>query len=201
MGELVIRVRRILLVRHPETTANIEGCYVGRGDTPLTPRGIRQIALLSSAIHDFAPQVIWTSPLERAAIVAGRAATDTGLTARVDDRLTELDFGQAEGLTYAEAIEQGVTFDFASEHRPVAPGGESRRDILRRTSRAIDEILTEPEDRIAIVTHGGVLRSALVYLLELPISAIWAFQIDNGCVAQVELLDERGRLVEFRTVG
>ncbi|MDZ4178667.1 MAG: histidine phosphatase family protein, partial [Coriobacteriia bacterium] len=47
---MVGRVYDILLVRHPETSANVEGRFVGRGDAPLTPRGIEQIPLLVDAI-------------------------------------------------------------------------------------------------------------------------------------------------------
>lgn len=33
---------RIILVRHGETTWNLEGRYQGQVDTPLSPRGIEQ---------------------------------------------------------------------------------------------------------------------------------------------------------------
>ncbi len=190
---------RILLVRHPETTANVEGRYVGRGDTPLSERGATQVPLLVSAIEGFRPDAIYTSPLMRARIVAEGAASALGMQALVDERLTELDFGVTEGLTYPEIVERGITFSFAAEDEPVAPGGESRRDILRRTAGVMDDIVALGGKRVAVVTHGGVVRSALVHLLGLPISAIWSFEISNGCVAHVRVIQGHGQLVELRT--
>ena len=42
---------RIILVRHGETTWNIEGRYQGQEDTPLSERGLRQGHLLAEGLH------------------------------------------------------------------------------------------------------------------------------------------------------
>lgn len=192
---------RILLVRHPETIANVEGRFVGRGDAPLSERGKHQAPLLVSAIERFLPNIIYTSPLMRACTVAESAAFALGVQMLVDERLTEIDFGAIEGLTYPEIVERGVTFRIDAEDEPVAFGGESRRDILARTAEVMEAILHADERRVAVVTHGGVVRSALVHLLGLPLSAIWSFDIDNGCMAHIRVIDGHGQLVEFHTVG
>ncbi|MDZ4180467.1 MAG: histidine phosphatase family protein [Coriobacteriia bacterium] len=198
---MVSRARDIVLVRHPETSANVEGRYVGRGDASLTPRGIEQIPLLVAAIQTFDPEAIHTSPLARTRTVADTAAALLGVPEVVDDRLTELDFGLAEGLTFEETRSRGITFEFKSEDRPVAPEGESRLDIMRRTAEVLDEIVAGERARVAIVTHGGVFRSALVHLLGLPLSAIWAFDIRNGCTAEVRVREGHGQLIRFENVG
>ncbi len=192
--------RRILLVRHPETEANVDGRFVGRGDAPFTERGRVQAELLTEAIVAFAPDAVWTSPLRRTRVVADAAAERLGLDPIVDERLTELDFGAAEGLTYEQTVECGIAFDFASADAPVAPGGESRRDIYERVAGALGEIVV-PGQRAAIVTHGGVFRSAITHLLGLPLSAIWAFHIRNGSIADIRIVDGHGMLEEFRTLG
>lgn len=187
---------RILLVRHPETEANVTGRWVGRGNAPLTAVGQEQVPRLVREIADFAPDALWCSPLARTRAVADPAAVATGLSVKIDDRLTELDFGAAEGLTYEEAIGRGIPFEFKSEDHPVAPGGESRRDILQRTAEVLAEAMSSA-DRIAVVTHGGVFRSALVTLLGLPICGIWAFDIRNAQVADVRVVDGHGMLARF----
>lgn len=194
-----MREKNLMLLRHPETEANVKGLWTGRGNTPFTDLGLLQIELLAEEIVRFAPDSIFSSPLERTVTVAKRAAAAIGIPAHVDERFTELDFGAAEGLTIEEAHAIGIDFDFRSQDTPVAPGGESRRDILVRTAAAIDEVL-DVGDRVAIVTHGGVFRAALVHVLRLPTEAIWAFHIRNGQVAELQLADGWARLEEFRCV-
>ena len=190
----------ILLARHPETTANVEGRWVGRGNAPFTPDGERQVEELVDAIDAFGPDIVWSSPLERTAVPAGLAAARLGVEHRRDERLIELHFGDAEGLTLDEASERGIEFHFKSERTPVAPGGESRRDILERT-RSVDADIVASASRSAVVTHGGVFRSALVDLLGLDASAIWAFHIKNAQLAYVRIIEERGILESFARLG
>lgn len=197
--------KNILIARHPETEANVAGRWVGRGNAPFTPLGELQVDAIAAEIVRFEPDVIWSSPLDRARIPASRAAELLGTSHVTDDRLSELDFGAAEGLTFSEAEERGIAFDFKSQDVPVAAGGESRRDILSRCARVLEAALAE-SDRIAVVTHGGVFRSALVHLLELPMDAIWAFHIRNAgiaelCVGEWGTPDRWARIEEFRLAG
>jgi broad specificity phosphatase PhoE len=188
--------RHILLVRHPETEANVSGRYVGRGDAPLTPVGREQAARLVEAICAWRPEVIWSSPLPRALDVASASASECQAPVTVDDRLTELDFGEAEGLTYEETRERGIEFVFRSEHQPVAPGGESRRDILARTAAVLSDALAN-SSRVVVVTHGGVFRSAMVELLGLPLEHIWTFHIHNGQLAEIRFTGDHAMLESF----
>lgn len=187
----------ILIVRHPETEANINGRYVGRGDSPFTPEGIAQAARLPVEIARFAPDDVWSSPLRRARTVAEAAARLANVPLTDDERLVELDFGLAEGMTGDEIEAAGLLFEYTAPADPVAPEGESRNDILARSAAVADELL-EAGGRHAIVTHGGVMRSLLVYLLDLPSAAIWAFHLHNAQLAEVRIVDGHAMLEEFR---
>lgn len=188
--------RHIMLVRHPETTANVEGRWVGRGDTPLTEVGTDQARRLVAEIAGWDPAAIYSSPLPRALDVARSVASQSSLSVTIDDRLTELDFGLAEGLTYEETLAQGIQFDFKNLDAPVAPEGESRRDILERTGEALSQIL-ESSSRAVVVTHGGVFRSAIVELLGLSIEHIWTFHIRNAQIAEVRIVDDHPMVERF----
>lgn len=195
-------MKHLLIARHPETEANTQGLWVGRGNTPFTALGLAQVDAIAREIEAFRADLVVSSPLDRARIPAERGAALLGVAHAMDERLSELHFGAAEGLTFEQAEDHGILFDFKAVDAPVAEGGESRREILTRTAAVLDEVLAGGQ-RVAIVTHGGVFRSALVYLLELPIDAIWAFHIRNAAVAELTL-DEWGtehhwaRLEEFR---
>jgi broad specificity phosphatase PhoE len=193
-------VTEILIVRHPETEANVDGRFVGRGDSPYTGRGIRQADLLVARIIEFAPQTVWTSPLDRARHVAERVAVAAKVPLCVDERLLELDFGQAEGMTWAEIEAAGLEFDYRSVDTPVAPGGESRGQMEARCA-AFAHMLVTTGGRHAVCTHGGAFRAMLVDLLSLSTTDIWAFHIRNGTVAHVSVTDGHGMIEEFRVHG
>jgi broad specificity phosphatase PhoE len=191
MGETTL-----LIVRHPETEANVNGRFVGRGQSPFTAHGRRQARRLPHKLVAFRPEAIWTSPLERAHVVAQRASRLGSIPLRVDDRLLELDFGDAEGMTYEEIAEAGMPFDYRSSGNPVAPNGESRRSIETRVAQVADEIVA-CGGRQVVVAHGGVVRAMLVHLLALGESNLWTFHIHNAQLATVRIVEGHGTLEEY----
>lgn len=186
----------MLLVRHPETTANVSGRFVGRGATEFTEEGRRQLARVPAKVVPFKPDAVWVSPLERAFVLGQRIAEATGLPFTTDDRLVELDFGAAEGLTYEEVRAAGIEFDYRNLDKPVAPGGESRRHIEERAANFCAELVAQ-HGRHVVVTHGGVFRASLIHLLNLSSTDIWAFHIRNAQLAYVRVLDGHGMLEEY----
>ena len=56
---------RIILVRHGETTWNVEGRYQGQEDTPLSQRGLQQGQLLAEGLRNIPIDLCISSPLQR----------------------------------------------------------------------------------------------------------------------------------------
>lgn len=191
-----MRETKLLIVRHPETVANVTGRFVGRGDSPFTAEGLLQARRLPAKIAAFAPDEVWSSPLHRALTVAEKAARLSGVPLRTDHRLLELDFGDAEGLTFEEISEAGLSFNYRSATEPVAPGGESRGSIERRVAKIADELIAR-DGRFAIVAHGGVVRAMLVHLLGLEHTDVWAFHVHNAQLATVRVVDGHGMLERY----
>ena len=185
-----------MLVRHPETEANVSGRFVGRGDSPFTPEGLLQAARLPAEVAAFDPDVVWTSPLRRAQSVALMAAELAHVPLHVDERLAELHFGDAEGMTYEEIVNAGMPFNYRSAEEPVAPNGESRGSIERRVAQIADEVVASG-GRVAVVAHGGVVRAMLVHLLGLSTTDVWAFHVHNAQLATVRVVDGHGMLEEY----
>lgn len=191
-----MRDTEILLIRHPETVANVTGRLVGRGDAAFTYEGRLQMRRVPRKVKAYEPDVVWTSPLRRAYILARASAAHAGVDLRVDERLIELDFGTAEGMTHEEIAEAAIPFNFRSREEPVAPEGESRGEIERRSARFCDDLVAEG-GRHVVVTHGGVLRASLVHLLGLHSTDIWAFHIHNAQLAYVRVIEGHGILEEY----
>ncbi len=153
----------LVLLRHGESTAIVEGRFQGRLDTPLSPLGERQARLAGERlaapgrppripVPAGAPVEIRHSPLGRTTATAQAAAAALGRvhgaggqpTPRPDPGLLELAQGDWEGLHRTEVYDRYGTELEAWRLRPtesVAPGGESVRDAAARITVTLEETL------------------------------------------------------------
>ncbi|MDP2300382.1 MAG: histidine phosphatase family protein [Coriobacteriia bacterium] len=180
----------ILVIRHPETLANASGHLIGRSDSPISPLGTVQTAALARHVAEWQPEIIFSSPLGRALDTA-RAIAPGGTPVELVDDLMEIDFGSAEGLTWAELRSRGIALDYSGG--PVAPGGEAGVDFMARVGRAAARVADGPS-RAAVVTHGGMFRHLLTTWLRLPAEAAWRFEVPNAGMAVVRLHADTGVL-------
>jgi len=188
----------VLLARHPQVEANLEGRFVGTGESPFTDLGEEQCVALAGFIAAWGPSSVRSSPRTRAHAVADRAASAAGVEVHVDDDLAEIDFGAAEGLTYDEAVRNGVDIDLLGGPPESAPfrDGETWRTFASRIALAAERIET-CGPRIAVIAHGGVVRALLAHWLQLPEIAAWRFAVPNASVATITLWDGTGTLRTF----
>lgn len=164
----------LVLVRHGETVWHAENRYAGRTDVALTERGLAQAAALGQWAKTAGLAGIWSSPLSRARRTAEASAALTGLPVFRDDRLRELDFGDAEGLTSAQ-IGERFPHALAAFHRdPVAdhlPGGEDPSRAAERFVGCLHEIAAaHPDGRVLVVAHSTAIRLALCALIGVPLA-------------------------------
>lgn len=150
------------LVRHGETTANLEGRWAGTTDAPLTERGIAQAETLASRYDGAA--AVYSSPLARARLTAARLADAHGLEVVVRPDLAELDFGRWENLTSDEVIhrypEEWNRVYVDGQDLARGGTGETAAAAAARLAAALG-VLAErhPGERIVVVAHGGLIRS------------------------------------------
>lgn len=99
---------------------------------------------------------VWTSPLRRARETATPLLDRLGLSATVDDDLTELDRGAAAYIPIEELRADPVRGDEAVASW-TGPDGEALRTEFRvRVVAAVARIvLAHPGQRVAVVCHGG----------------------------------------------
>jgi broad specificity phosphatase PhoE len=155
----------LALVRHGETIWTEENRYAGSTDIPLSPRGRQQAQQLAKWAATAELDGIWVSPTMRTRQTAALAESATGITARVDARLREIDYGRGEGLTPAE-MAQAFPETFAGYRSdPVAhhmPGGENPRNVAQRGVECLGEIeKIYPNGRVLVVSHNTLIRVTL----------------------------------------
>jgi len=153
----------LLVIRHAESEWNALGRWQGHSDPPLSARGLEQARALAQQLAHERIDRIEASDLARARATAAPLAAQLGAAVRLDAIYRELDLGEWAGLTRAQ-IEARDAGRLAPFDRGVAsaraPGGESRADVARRARAALESLcLRFPNERVAVVTHGGFLRA------------------------------------------
>jgi len=192
------RLRMILLLRHGETELNVQGRLQGRSQANLTEAG-RSFAqdtarLISCEVGD-GDCAVFTSPLTRALetteiILAELSGVRKTVT---DERISEIDFGTWDGLTYDEidaewpsARDGGLPGEWYFN----APGGEGFDAFQFRLARFMEDVTKDPNEHKIIVSHGlagRVLRGVHADLskpdimsLPVPSRAFFILQTDGG---------------------
>jgi len=153
----------LLFIRHAET--EMSGRFCGHSDPPVNARGKRQISALIARLAPETIDAVYCSNLRRAVVTADALAKALSVPVTRRRGLREIGFGDWEGLTWAE-IEQrnpGEARQWmeAFPNLP-APGGESFADFEDKVLHEVEHLLLLAEHkRIAVVTHGGVMRVVL----------------------------------------
>lgn len=182
---------RLVLCRHAEPEASA-GRFCGSFDPALSAAGRAQAEELAVSLAAD-PLPVYTSPARRARETAEVLAP----APRVVDDVRELDFGEADGLTYDEVAERWPALYeqwLAAPTGVVFPGGERFDDFRRRVVAAL-EGLHRPA---LVVTHAGVIRTALAHWLAMPDEAL--FRIDAG-YARVSAVEWQGDVPVVRLVN
>jgi broad specificity phosphatase PhoE len=94
---------RLLFVQHGETESNVEHCYMGQSDSPLTPMGIAQAEAVARRLSQYRLAAIYSSDLGRAASTSRIISRACKLPVIDDKRLRERHAGLLQGQLQADA--------------------------------------------------------------------------------------------------
>jgi probable phosphoglycerate mutase len=179
-----------VLLRHGETPLSVERRFAGRGDIPLTETGRLQAKAAAQRLAARGGvQLIVTSPLQRARLTADAVAAATGAPVEVDDGWIETDFGEWEGLSYAEAMERwpAEVAAWMGDTAVAPPGGESFAAAGRRVLAALNRLLARAgPGRIVVVSHVTPMKTVLRHALLAPPPALRRMHLDVACLCEVD---------------
>lgn len=148
---------RLILIRHGETDWNVEGRYQGQADPPLNARGLEQAYQLANKLVGQKMDLLYTSPLKRAAQTAEILAAALDVPLFIEPRLREIHQGDWQtrlrseiASLYPETFQRWETEPW--EVHP--PGGEHLTQVQERVNAALDELAARhPGQTVGIVTH------------------------------------------------
>jgi broad specificity phosphatase PhoE len=172
----------LIIVRHGETEWTISGQHTGVTDLPLTPNGRRQATQLqpiAARILDGQSPVVYTSPRQRAIDTAELAFPDR--RAALEPLLAEYDYGDYEGLTTEQIIEQAPGWDI---WRDGCPNGESTDEVGGRADTFIRQAIgTSTDAVVVVVTHGHFSRILAATALGLDARQGQIFTSDTASIS------------------
>jgi broad specificity phosphatase PhoE len=160
-------MKGLIFIRHAET--DLAGTFCGHSDPPINARGQEQVRDLISQLASESFDAIYSSDLRRAVDTATNLSQAFAVPCTTTPNLREIYFGDWEAMTWTEIERRDA--DYArrwTESFPdlTAPKGEPFAIFESRVLHEIDHLLHLAADkRIAVVTHGGVMRIALRTLL------------------------------------
>ncbi|KAF3999658.1 histidine phosphatase family protein [Glaciimonas immobilis] len=200
-----MQTTEILLIRHGETDWNTEKRIQGHIDIPLNAKGRRQAAALSTRLEGLSLDAIFSSDLQRARDTAAPVAAHHGLTVQIHEDLRERCYGVMEGLQRQEVALRYPLAYAALDARALdvryPPGinvAETINEFSARAIGALHRLLNKAtHQRIAVVSHGGVLDCIYRHVSNVALGEARAFDILNASINRLLWNGEQFKLVSW----
>lgn len=159
------------LIRHGETYLANADTYDFEKNTSnpkLTPKGERQAEALAVKCCNVRFDKIISSDLDRAIKTANILAVKKNKSIEIDINFREINMGdlyyRSRWSDYPGLYEEWKKHEADLPY----PNGECGEDVWSRCKNSIDIITQYDYERVAIVCHGGTIRSILCGLLGFP---------------------------------
>lgn len=185
---------RLLLVRHGKTEWNETGRYQGISDIGLSAEGMRQAEALRERLAGEEIDAIYCSDLKRAVQTARPIASGRELEIVLCKELREMNFGEFEGLTFAEIGERYPDNDWwaARDADMELPGGESISQLTARVDQFLTRLSQGNEaETVLVVAHGGTIRALICLVLGLGLEHWWQIGLDGASFTEINIYSER----------
>lgn len=181
----------LYLIRHttPDVASGV--CY-GQADLDVTKTFTEEAACIAPHLPPSIKQV-WSSPLQRCRRLAETLFPAHQIT--FDDRLKEINCGDWE-LAAWDAIEKAhLDAWMADQVDAIIPSGESYRQLHHRVIQFFETLPTHGP--IAVVTHGGVIRSLLAHISGIDLkNSFGVFGVHYGCTLKI-LAHQKGHRFQY----
>ena len=180
-----------ILIRHGETLWNTQLRLMGVTDVPLTKTGKLQVKALATYLDSYPIDVIYSSPLKRAATTATAIHTyhkDSQII--LSDLLKERAFGTLEGLSYEVVNKKHPALVYTETWKYThfqPPGGERLIDVQKRAEKFVQIVRSVSFKTIAVVSHGVFLKVLYATLFSLPLDSMSVHYLENTSITMISV--------------
>ncbi len=185
---------RLLLIRHGQSEANIEGRFAGHTDAPLSELGKNQAKETAAYIVSaYQVDAVYASDLQRA-FMTGKAVADLlNQTVTPTEALREIYAGRWENMPYGQLAKEEESYQVWLHDigRAACSQGESTKELQQRVVGCLSEIAqAHPGQTVVVATHATPVRVAQCYCEGKPIEELkdipW---VSNASVTELRYED------------
>lgn len=179
---------RLFLIRHAQTSWNVEGRAQGHTDIALDENGLEQARRLADSFREIPLVRVLASDLSRSRQTAEAITRATGAKLELIPDLRERRLGDWEGVPYEQlwAPATGGNGEPLAREHVIAPNGESISMVWQRLEAVTERLRMECEPT-AVIAHGGSGSLLLARLLNGTIDTARAFRFANASVTELRL--------------
>ena len=190
-------MRQVFLVRHGSHD-RLGRILCGRmPGVALSGTGRAEAQALARRFAGSGAGALLASPRERTAETAAPIAAALGLDVGTEPDLDEIDFGAWTGRSFDDlaADPDWATWN-ARRATARPPGGETMAAAQGRVGRVLDRC-AEDGAPVILVSHGDVIRAALLTILGLGLDAYDRIVVDPASCSELALWPGGGRVVSL----
>ncbi len=186
----------ILLIRHSSLKVPRGFCY-GFYDMDVSENFTNEVEQLQHQIAYFNPEKVYCSTLKRCTKMADILYPNTYVT---DERLKELNYGDWENKEWKDInVPEKENWIYTYPHLKT-PNGESFSDLKLRVEDFFNHLQNQPHQKVAIVCHGGVIRSFISSLLQIPLDLSQNFKIHYAGHVVLKLDENKWKIFELQNI-
>lgn len=187
----------IYLIRHT-TPAVAKGVCYGQADLDVTSSFYEESAIIQQYLPADISKV-FSSPMKRCKILADHLFSKHAV--ELQDDLMEINCGEWELQLWDDIPKAAIERWMNNIIQERIPGGESYQELYERVIHFFEQIIAQRFSgtgvttalqsvagplQVAIVAHGGVIRSILSHITQTPLNESFrAFALHYGCVIKV----------------
>ncbi len=194
-------ITRLLLARHGQTQASLDGVFSGSLEVPLTDVGHEQARRLAERLRTEQIDALYCSPQLRALQTATPIAATLGLELRQREELREMHFGAWEGHLKTD-LQKEYTSEMAlwetGSWLTFCPDGETQQEVILRGTRCLRELLAYHEGQtILIVAHRTLIRLLVGHMLDMGLASSRALEAQTASITEMRIVGEKTQLIHL----
>jgi len=188
---------KCILIRHGKTPGNLEKRYIGaKTDESLSDLGKEELAALRSKMTlsgNSSQTLFYSGSMKRCTETMGILFPEQNYEILPD--LTEIDFGDFEGLNYSELSDNPDYQKWIDSNGTMTfPNGEARSEFIERTVKTLTSTIANATKTLVFVCHGG---NIMAFMSEITGKDYFDFQCEPGNGFVIDLSIQGGYINGF----
>lgn len=199
----------VILLRHGRSVSNTAHTLAGRSEgVELDAKGVGQAGALVERLAGLPIKALVRSPLLRCRLTLEPLAAALGLDPFIDERLSEVDYGQWTGRQLGELVKEPLwTVVQQQPSAAVFPDGEGLAQVQARAVAAVrdhDRRLAEEHGTDVLwvaCTHGDVIKSVVADALGAHLDSFQRITADPASMSVIRYTPARPFVVHVNHTG